>query len=172
MKLIEKINVYDVIVRHLKTLTNASTKKAESGDYFLFLIFPIIVTSILLYFKIYLNKDFVGILATSLSIFIGLFFNVIVLMFDLVNKTKRESVKNLLLKELLLNISFEIFISVFCILFSIISLCENCYIKLISNAISYFLTTLFFTTLLMILKRTFNIFIKELEDPDSVNSDY
>ena len=172
MKWIEKINVADIILRHIKTLTNTTTKKAEFGDFLLFLIFPTSATVILLYLKLYLNKDLVDILCTSLSIFIGLFFNVIVLIFDLVNKTKRESVKNDLLKELLINISFEIFISVFCILFAVASLSDNCYIKYSSNLITFFLTSLFFVTLLMILKRTFNVFIKEVESPDSVNSEF
>lgn len=172
MKWIEKIDVSDIIIRHIKTLSDASTKKATVGDYLLFLIFPISTTLILITLNLYLNKDFVDILCTSLSIFIGLFFNVIVLVFDLVSKTERNSVKNDLLKELLINISFEIFISVFCILFAILSLADNNYIKLLSNSATYFLTSLFLTTLLMILKRTFTVFIKEVENPNGVSSKF
>lgn len=172
MKWIEKIDVSDIIKRHLMTLSDASTKKATVGDFMLFLFFPLFVTFILIKLELYLEKEFVDILCTSLSIFIGLFFNVIVLIFDLVGRTERNSVKNDLLKELLINISFEIFISVFCIVFAVLSLSKNGYIKLISNSITFFLTSLFLTTLLMILKRTFSVFIKEVENPNGVSSKY
>jgi hypothetical protein len=172
MKVFEKINILEIIYRHIATLTNVSTKKHEGSDYLLFLFFPISVVLALFYFNLLLTKDFVNILCTCLSIFVGLFFNVIVLIFDLVNKSEKESLKNDLLKELLINISFEIFISVFCILFSIIALVDNVIISKIANGITFFLTALFFINLLMILKRTFELFIKEFEGSENFVSKY
>lgn len=41
MKLIDKINISEIVKNHFATLVNHNTKKAGMSDYFTFLIIPL-----------------------------------------------------------------------------------------------------------------------------------
>jgi hypothetical protein len=163
-KIFEKVNVVVIVEKHLQTLVNAQTKKHELGDYVTFLFIPSIVSLALIWFGFLLNKDFVGIICSILSIFVGLFFNVIVIIFDIVKREAGKKMKVEFLRELLYNISFTILISVFCIVLSLCSIIEQVYIRYVTNFATYFLAVLFLMTVLMILKRMFMLFSKEIDD--------
>jgi len=153
----DKINILEIVKNHISTLVDARTKKAGLGDYLLFYIIPIVVSTILLLLKIKLDKDAVAIISGSLSLFVGLFFNIIVLIFDLISRDDRTNNQITQLREVIHNISFIILLSIVCIIFSFISLADNCYIQIFGLFFTYALCILFLNTVLMILKRM-NIF--------------
>lgn len=164
MNLIDKINCLNIINSHLATLQNDNTKKADLSDYFTFLILPLLVAVALVKFGIYLKDSAINIIITTLSIFVGLMFNIIVLLFDIVKREAHQKIKNIVLKQLLANISFAILLSVVAILLTLLTFFDNCWVKLATTFITYFLLTLFLMTLLMILKRMYNIFKNEMDE--------
>ena len=81
--LLQKIDVRDIVVGHLKTLRDASTSKASAYDYVLFYVVPIVPALALVYFGVKLTDGTIAVLATALSILAGLLFNLLVLLHTL-----------------------------------------------------------------------------------------
>jgi len=160
----KKINISQIVKNHFATLQNANTKKADWDDYFTFLVIPILTSAILIYFKIYLKTDAINIIISSLSILVGLLFNVVVLIFDIIKRDKSNDIKNTVLRQILSNIAFTILLSIVSILLTLFTYTDNSTIKIIFNAIVYFLLTNFIMTVLMILKRMFHLFHSEIEE--------
>lgn len=159
-----KIGVKRILYGHFETF---KTNKGEvlGWDVVCFLLLPAIVSGILLYYKIYLKTDYLNIFISALSIFVGLLFNVIVVMFDIAKKDKIRRAKLDLIRDVVINISFAILTSVLAILTSLLTQIElNGAYKIVSNFINYFLLINFVLTLLMILKRMYVVFVDELED--------
>jgi hypothetical protein len=165
-------------------------------DKFTFVYFPIIVSFVAVILGVRLSNDYINVIITSLSIFVGLLLNLLLLIFDLAKKQKQknaeyeekleilpsiEKVKFLIAKELYVNILFAIVISIFAILacfvatlrpILIIAFFKNltCFNMIkemyvfLSTAITITLSLEFLLTLLMILKRFFLIFNKEINE--------
>lgn len=160
----DKINCWKIVTSHVATLRNANTKKADVGDYFTFLVVPLMAATALIVWSVPLKNDAINIIITTLSIFVGLMFNIIVLIFDIVKRDAHQRVKNEVLKQLLANISFEILISVFAILLTLLTFFDNGRVKKIATFGTYFLLAVFLLTLLMILKRMYNVFKNEIDE--------
>ena len=103
----KKINVIEIVEKHLSTLKNHRTNKIHIPDVILFVLIPLFLSLALIYFRNLLNKDMANILVTSFSIFAGLLLNLLLLVFDLVDKegNNNDNIRNAL-EELYLNISF------------------------------------------------------------------
>jgi len=173
MKLLDKINITKIIKKHIKTLKNYKTEKLGFDDLLTFIIFPLVGTSILLYFDIGLNDKATNIIITTLSILVGLLFNVIVIIFDIVKRDSTLRIKNKLLEELLTNISYSILLSLFIIAFTLLTYIENDLSKQIFTGVVYFLIGNYFMTVLMILKRMYQLFdneLKEIEENTGANT--
>lgn len=156
--MLTKINIKKIVIDHFKTLRDANTNRIRISDYLLFLGVPLIVSVIIVFsFNILLSDNLINILITSLSIFVGLLLNLLVIIFDVVTKLKEkekhDTLKKNFLKEIYSNISFSILLSLVAIIFLVLSLTDNCYLKLISNVICDMLLLFFSMTLLMILRR-------------------
>lgn len=164
MKILDKINIAKIVSRHVGTLKNYNTEKLGFDDLLTFIIFPLIGTSLLLYYKIELNDKATNIIITTLSILVGLLFNVIVIIFDIIKRDSSKKVKNKLLEELLTNISYSILVSIFVIVFTLLTYIDNEVSKKIFTGIVYFLIGNYFLTVLMILKRMFQLFDNELKE--------
>lgn len=162
--MLDKINISKIVENHFNTLRNANTKKAEFDDYISFLIIPLIATGLLIWRKTFLDTNSINIIITTLSILVGLFFNVIVLIFDIIKRDKNNNIKNVVLKELQANIAYIILISIISILICLVTYIDNCFVKYISNSVVFFLLTNLIMTVLMVLKRMFHLFDKEFED--------
>ena len=157
-----KINISNIIKGHLATLVNDNTKKPSFGDYFTFLFIPILISSLLVYFCVFLNNTSINIIVTSLAILVGLLFNVLVLIFD-ITKRDKDQIKNKVLIQLNANISFTIIISIFTILFIFLTYVNNCVFLVITHWIIYFSLVLFILTVFMIIKRTYLLFENEIK---------
>ena len=164
-----KININQILKSHFATLQNDNSNKAEFDDYLTFLIVPIIVATGLLYFDIHLKDSAVNIVITTLSILVGLLFNVIVLIFDIIKRDASQKLKNTVLKQLLANISFTILLSIVTILFTLATYFDIEYIKEIATWIVYFLLTVFIFTVLMVLKRMYLLFRNEIDEIERTN---
>ncbi|OFY16577.1 MAG: hypothetical protein A2X02_05410 [Bacteroidetes bacterium GWF2_29_10] len=164
MKMFNKINIFKIISNHFNTLQNDNTKKCEFDDILTFLILPLLVSVGLYWFDFELKENAINIIITTLSIFVGLLFNIIVILFDIIKRDNTKKLKNEILRQLLTNISYSIFISILIIIVILTTYIKNECVHLIATVIVYFLIGHFFLTILMILKRMYFLFINELKE--------
>lgn len=88
-----KIDVSIIIKNHLKTLVNDNTKKPDFRDITIFGVLPVLVGLILVYFQLFINKDFIASMICGLAIYVGLSLNLIVLLFEIVQRKETSSFK-------------------------------------------------------------------------------
>jgi amino acid transporter len=162
--ILHKVNINQILRNHFATLRNDNSQKAEFDDYLTFLIIPLATASGLVYFNICLTESAVNIAITTLSILVGLLFNVIVLIFDIIKRDASQRLKNTVLKQLLANISFTILLSIITIVFTLVTFITEPKIKVSATWIVYFLLTVFLFTVLMVLKRMYALFKNEIEE--------
>ena len=160
--MLDKVNIANIIRNHFATLKDNSTNRPRFWDYLLFLVVPFALSGVLLFFYGRLQSNLVNVLATSLSIFTALLFNLLLLVYDAVRKTQdsngiqRENDRRTrFLREVFSNISFAILVAIGAIIAVLISiLMKGCVVaEFVSSAFTYFLVALFLLTLLMLLKR-------------------
>ncbi len=171
---IEKTNIIEIISSHLNTFKHSNEKnKLDKSELFFFLGFPLII-SLLLTIKIKVSVNSVNIIITAFSIFAGLLFNLLLLLFDIVRKSKiaKETYNNLnkynlnltLIKETYLNIAFCICLSLIIVTFAFLFIFGifNKIILFILSLIIYYLIIVFILTLLMVLKRFSSLLSNEI----------
>lgn len=171
-----KIDPTRVIIDHIRTLRNDNSGKISFVDIFLFFILPL-ATGALAFIFLNLRAEIYNAGLAFYGIFIGLLINVQVAMFSIfqrkwaVLKDKRSdeartevlAQRNIILKESNANISYLILIS-----------CVAAFVSLIlyvfqvecgwGPAISVLITSHFFLTLLMVVKRLHALFAKEYDE--------
>src|SRR5258706_7278329 len=170
----EKIDIREIITDHFKTLLDENTGKGSVSDVLLFVLMPLIGSLLLVYFNFLLGENMINIIIASLSIFVGLLLNLLMLMIGMLDKCK-ETIKSIkaakqgdpffsydltlvekrekLLKYTYQNISFAILISLLTIPVMILALLNNDLIKIASNFTGDVFLFIFLLTLLMILRR-------------------
>lgn len=171
MKIFEKINVLSILKNHFSTLVNDNTKRPEFADWLTFLIIPFLISFSLTYFKVDLTERATNLVITTLSILVGLFFNVVVILFDIIKRDSSKNLKNRLLEQLLTNISYTIFTSLIIIFFTVLSFFNSKCWTMITTFLVYFLLSHFAFTVLMILKRVYAIFMNEMEELSNTTND-
>jgi len=190
-----KINITNILKAHFATLYNAKTSKVEEAsksldkwDVFWFYILPGIIV-LIVFICIDLNHDkIINAISISLSIFVGLLLNLLVLISAQLKKETKESLrqknpgitdkdlvlrlkKNYLIKELYSNISYSIIIAVICLVVVFAGFIVNDIkmprinfdISLIPKFVIYYLYINLLLTLFMILKRTYQILESEFK---------
>lgn len=186
-----KINVIEILQKHKSTLENAEGKMLRR-DRRHFIIYPLVVAFILSTVVRIPNDNLVNIFAICLSVFVGLFLNLLVLIISFAeNKLNIKDSKNRaeLLEQTFYNITYTIVISLFAlgILFlanirflpselafsfekniygihlSILKLEYNKVITFVIYFIFNFVFAHLILTLLMIIKRIFKLFKVEIE---------
>ena len=162
MILFEKINIGKIITNHFNTLVNDNTNKPDWDDWCTFVIIPAAFSFFMIKMGLGLGNNAITIIITALSIFVGLLFNMVVLIFDILKRDSSHALKNKILKQLLANISFTILLSIIIIGLSLFHLINNDTIKLLSDYVIYFLLCFFFLTIIMILKRMYALFDNEM----------
>jgi len=141
MKLFDRVNIGLIFRKHIETFydygqaNSTGVRKATMADITTFVYFPISFSTIIVLLGIKLTNDYINIIITALSIFVGLLLNLLVLIFDLAKKQKEkiaslnqqgeiipqiEAAKYAIIKELYANISFSIALSIFAIITSIL----------------------------------------------------
>jgi hypothetical protein len=168
--MIGKINVSQIITDHVCTLTDQNTKKTSKSDCVLFFGLPILIAAVLVGLKLVFGKAISGVLITSLAIFAGLLFNLLLLIFDIANKPRPAQaplspIKIQLLREIYNNIAYAILIALLTIVLSLIHfglVALNLKPEAYATAFSiYACTGNFVLTLLMVLKRMHKLLREE-----------
>lgn len=153
-----KIDVSKIIKGHISTLVDSNTKRAGFRDYFFFLALPSIIAFILIYYGKAIDNDTSNALIGGLSIFVGLSINFLMIVFELSSKDffKQEKQKKFLI-EIIKNISFLTVLTLFIILLLLLTNIEQKVFSIILYSILYFCLINFLMTLLMVIKRIYNL---------------
>ncbi len=162
-----KINVGVIISDHIATLKRHGSNHLSLVDMLRFLMPPVIVGTASYYFCVSVRDSLANILATALSIFAALLFNLLVLVYDLLKKEElappspHRNVRRDILDEIAKNISFNILVALTVIVLLILCLLLPTHPRVLVylSALVFSLVTLFLLTLLMILKRIHNILV-------------
>lgn len=155
-----KLNVITILTEHWKS------QFQSVWDYIIFLVMPCVLGVIFAYEAFSFEKHLETIIS-SLSIFIGLFINVMVLLFDIVRRDQSRSLKTIVVKEVMANISFTILLSGIAIVSLFGTKINQCSLNFLANTISCFLLLWIALNVLMILKRIFILFTDEINQNNS-----
>lgn len=164
----QRINIGKIIIDHLKTLKriDSDNNGISLGDFILFILLPLCVGILLVYFNVNLSKH-VSDLITSVSIIGGFLFNLLAIIYGLMDKLEQDAsgdqLKAVFVKEVHINISFNILVSLFLlvtlILYSYLGGCYKLFWqRMLYEALTagiYFLLILFLLTMFMILNRIY-----------------
>lgn len=171
-----KLNIFRILKDHISTLKDYGKNKLSFFDLLTFFLLPAIVSSLLVNFDIRLSTEFSTLLITAFSIFAGLLFNLLVLVFDVIGKVSSteklpvslSSQQSLdrrisILESVSFNISFEILLCLFgVLLLSISTLFQNNFVQVVSSILSFYVVILFALTLAMILRRVHGLLNDEI----------
>lgn len=154
-----KLNLYRVLKDHFVS------QITSFWDWIWFLILPLVLSIWISKSEIFMTSEIVEIVIAALSIFVGLLLNMIVLLFDIMNRETTRTLKIELLQEVLANICFTIFLSLISILVVLPTLLDSTHkcMLYIFNGASYFCLSLFILNIIMILKRVYLLFFDEGE---------
>jgi len=174
-----KINITKIIKDHWNTLYNYRTNRFSVADLLQLFVVPTILGTTFALFvpgTVPINSNFFNAALTSLSIFAGLLVNVIVLIYDAIQKTVKNNqstnnnVRIKFLGELSANISFTIVLSIISIaVFLVISsvnvdemstIISNETRKVINRVVSsivYSIVLIFLSHLLLVVKRIYHL---------------
>ena len=188
-----KINVTEILRNHKSTLLNTEGKMIKSDKKF-FIYYPIVIGLLLVFIVRIPSDSLINIFAICLSIFIGLFLNLLVLIISFAeNKLNVADKKNraILLEQTFYNITYTIisslvglgllFISNIQFLptawnidlsnlssyFQSLNIKQIQYNKIISISFYFLFYTVFthiIMTLLMVIKRIFKLFKVEIDE--------
>lgn len=180
--LITKINLSTILKAHLSTLVDSSTKerKGSLGDKVLFFLAPAVVSALASLLFIPSDKNIIGILITSLSIFAGLLFNLLVLVMQIIEKRKGKTDFIRIQKDTYANIAYAILVSITASAILLIPyFIESTNARVTANgdvfitfyarvfwAVIYFLLLNFGLTMAMVLKRMHVILTKIMDYSD------
>lgn len=174
--MISRINVLNIIIDHFNTLKSLNKKSRTIywKDLILFILFPIIVSTFLTWSD-FDFKDQLGNLIAAISILGGFLFNLLAIIYSQIDKIKTDAknegnkLKERFVREIHINISFCILLSILIILTLLLTTvyipdfsCKHLVTKGIIG-LNYFLLFLFVLTLIMILNRVYILLKKESE---------
>jgi hypothetical protein len=150
--------------------------KRDNGDIALFFIFPILLSAVLIWQEVRINADAAEILVTIVSIFAGLLFNLLVLLYDAMRKTHDEYDGTILtkikfLREISINVSYEILVAIVTVGITLLCLLENKPIQAIMSFLTFYFFQHFTLTLLMILNGPIHFSLKRLMSSPAVLAD-
>lgn len=172
----KRINIFGIISDHFGTLRrlDSDSKKIYWKDLLLFIGLPLII-GVFLAFKGFSIKPYIGNLIAAISIFGGFLFNLLAIIYSQIDKIKSDAedennpIKKRFVKEIHVNISYSIVLSLIIILVliactaSIPSFQYDWIVKKIALGFTYFLLTKFLLTLLMVLNRVYILLKKDSE---------
>lgn len=168
----DKINVWRIIKDHLDTL-NCKTGRLYKRDSFVFFFIPVILSAFLSIYQFKPSESLLNALITAFSIFTGLLFNLLVIIYSIISregagKFKKNKIR--FVTEIYSNISFGVLLSFFNVILLFLTLLflgvlsKNNILSFIFSFIIYYTVTLFLLTLLMTLKRVHILLATEIRE--------
>lgn len=157
-----KINIWPIVRDHLGTLEDNRTKKISFLDLAVFFGIPVIAAVPLAWVDYALSDSIRNVLGAAMAVFVGLLFNVLLLIYDVVSRREASTSnqrRREFLKEVYSNLAFAILIAVV----TLANLVSTAFVtqpiaSLTLSGIVYYLSGVFSLTLLMVLKRIHALF--------------
>lgn len=162
--MVKKIDFSKICLDNLRTFRSHDTNKLMVSDFLLFLVFPVILSVVIITSKFELKENFVTAIITAASIFAGLLLNLLVLIYTIFISDREKVQTRLppdkynvwigLIRETFANVSFCILLSIIIVALSLLF-----YLELASVAKTpiifflYFCCTSLILHLFMVLKR-------------------
>ncbi|OLY94480.1 hypothetical protein SAMN05444008_10195 [Cnuella takakiae] len=195
---LDRIDVTSIYKNHLTTFYHYEKqqfygkKEMPISDKLLFGILPLVIAVLLSWGGLRFNKDYVDIILTCLSIFIGLLFGLLTMVYSQVQENQKingsninpEDIKRVKAKidltiHLFINIAFSIVLSIFALILVLLTqfrperlidfFKEKSYFLdlkstylYVSNGVSFFLLIEFVLVLLMIIRRFMVLFLNQM----------
>jgi hypothetical protein len=152
----DRFNPWCIIKAHFQTLTDDRRNKVSLMECIFTLLLPICISFLMVVVcQIKLKTasiNLIGNIMTAFSIFTGLLFNVLVLIYSLIKPNESNQQRIKVLKQTFSNVSFGVLLSLLLVILSMFyELINNVFL----DGIIYFLVTLFLMVLFMILKRVY-----------------
>lgn len=175
--MLNRIKINKIIFDHFGTLKrlDKQNKFMSKGDFVLFIFFPIVLSIFSYYFNMSLKEN-VGNLISAISIFGGFLLNLLAIVYSQIDNLKKDAnkstdqLKKTFVKEIHINISFCILLSVIIvlILFTLTNdfkrIVYGSILELLISSFTVFLISLFSLTLLMVLYRIYILLKKDIEN--------
>ena len=168
--MIDLFNPWSIVAAQIDTLRSFQTKRLSPVAVILFFGVPLLTAAGLLFRDVTITESAANVLITSMSIFAGLLFNLLLLVYDVVSRGPRPvlpisdeerehaAVRQRFLFEIFSNISFAIFASVVVVLLLLGGVVLSGTGNPWFSAVVFFCTTMFLMTLLMVLQRVHSLF--------------
>jgi hypothetical protein len=170
---LEKIDVRSIIVGHLATLKDCGGQKRSITDLLLFFALPFCVAGASVWFGIQILATAVNALLTAFSIFVGLLFNLLVMVLTFLQTTQGApddrllQVRKQLLREITANLSFAILVALMLVAVAIFSLVRTQKDEEPVRPVEAFILVTgsinFVLTLLMVLRRMYALLMNEFD---------
>lgn|SRR5574341_829090 len=167
--MITKIDIRDIIRDHFATLTDNESGRRSIADQFLFFGVPVLGSGALLVLEICPSDTAVNVLITSLSIFAGLLFNLLVLIAGLADRRSAptgEADSRLMMRSIYSNIAYALLVSLVTLVpLGFYAMTVDATVRTVLAGVAYFLLGHFMLTLLMVLKRMHALLSHEFSRP-------
>lgn len=174
--MLKRINIINIVKDHFGTLTRLDSKSKGIywKDLVLFIGLPVVLGIVLAY-KGFSIRPFIGNLIAAVAIFGGFLFNLLAIIYSQIDKIRTDAknenneLKKTFVKEIHINISYSIVLSLLTIIVLIACTIElprfsyDWLIKKIALGLTYFLLAKFLLTLLMVLNRVYILLKKDSE---------
>jgi hypothetical protein len=169
-----KINIIPIVLGHIRTLRNNATGKVSAADVCLFFGLPLLFAGFGLHSKWTLSVGALNSVLAAFSIFAGLLFNLLVLVYTFSTDTAQPNalakVRGTVIRELHDNISYAVLIAILIVIVALTTIARLEVVQAKSagpyaSFIVFYFTVNFAFTLLMILKRIHTILRQRFEQP-------
>jgi len=170
---LDKINVGTIVAGHLATLRDYGTQRRSAVDVFVFFIVPVVLAGLTVWSGVHVRATAVNALLAAFSIFVGLLFNVLIMVLTFLQTTQGSPddrslvIRKQLLREITANLSFAILVALMLVAVAIISLVrtenDNDPIHAPEAFVLIAGSATFVLTLLMILRRMYALLLNEFD---------
>lgn len=175
--MLTRINFFKIIKDHFKTLRslNQTSDTIYWQDFILFILVPYFISLTFIFFDLDFKNQITNLIA-AISILGGFLFNLLAIIYNSMENIERDSkkskIKQKYIKEIHSNISYNILLALFTIIFLILYNVEFkdtfpfCIIEKIIIFVNCFLITSFVLTILMVLNRVYILLNRNIMDKD------
>lgn len=179
--MLSRINFIKIIGGHFSTLRslNQTSKNIYWQDFLLFIAFPILLSGTFAFFNFGFKSQITNII-TAISILGGFLFNLLAIIYNSMENLERDSkkskIKQKYIKEIHSNISYNILLALFSVVFLIIyniemnPSCSSVILEKVLIFINCFIIISFLLTILMVLNRVYILLNKNIEDKNKFKS--
>ncbi len=160
----EKLSVIPIVLRHFGSFRSHRTKGVHFIDWLVQVVMPFALAILFASRGVTVNKDIATIMAAAISIFGGLLFSLMILIYGIVEKIAEEykktgstvvAAKKKALEEIFVNVTFSIIVAIATVVILVIATWDHKRLLPFITFLALFFSQMFVLTLLMIVRRSY-----------------